>query len=385
MILMPGAVLMSFLSYSMRLLIFVSLGVGALVPFLLSMAPTYQQIIQMMFIFLLVYLGASSSHLTRHRLKLLHPHIHQDKGLSTLPLSRGDAEFNEIVNHINSMLRSLERKNELLSSCAKEAFYTSNELQISSNDVASGAHQEFEALDSLAATSEEMSTAIGDISQRLTTTTTMAKNTFEQSNKGKAALETLKTRLDAMQGMVTSNRDQIQELNAASVAIRQFVETIDQITTKINLLSLNAAIESARAGEAGRGFAVVANEVRTLASSTEEATRVISTLVEGIADKVAASNQNSLSLMELTNNASKATSEASDRLAEIETSAFNTEAEISLSHTLMREFSVANDQMCERLQKIASVSETHSQASKDTKDMVHYLEWLSSRLEQKET
>ena len=41
--------------------------------------------------------------------------------------------------------------------------------------------------------------------------------------------------------------------------------------------------------------------------------------------------------------------------------------------------------MCERLQNIASVSEQHSQASKDTKDMVKYMEWLSSRLEQKET
>ncbi len=79
----------------------------------------------------------------------------------------------------------------------------------------------------------------------------------------------------------------MSEMAEASRRVVEMMSLINEITFQTNLLSINAAVEAARAGDQGRGFAVVANEVRSLARRSSEASKDIQNLVREIQEKVA--------------------------------------------------------------------------------------------------
>jgi methyl-accepting chemotaxis protein len=140
---------------------------------------------------------------------------------------------------------------ERMSGDANHMANSARAVSENSQSVATASTQALANAQTVASASEELTTAIREISTQVNSSRTVTLVAVEASNKAEQTISTLS--------------DAVRKINAVT-------QLITEIASQTNLLALNATIEAARAGEAGKGFAVVANEVKSLANQTARAT-----------------------------------------------------------------------------------------------------------------
>ncbi len=126
----------------------------------------------------------------------------------------------------------------------------------------------------------EMSATVTEVSKNASNAATAAREADEQAKNGCEVVNTTVQTINNLASEVERTSEVIENLKGDSISIGTVLDVIRDIAEQTNLLALNAAIEAARAGEQGRGFAVVADEVRTLASRTQQSTREINDMIE---------------------------------------------------------------------------------------------------------
>jgi methyl-accepting chemotaxis protein len=182
------------------------------------------------------------------------PHIDNLTGMIASLLSGAKVT----QSSINEIMCLIEKANNELSESSSELKNASNRLSNSSNIQAA-------SLEETAAAIEEISATINRSGENTAKMAQFAHNVTNSSNVGKE--------------LAYKTANSMEEINTQVHAINDAISIIDQIAFQTNILSLNAAVEAATAGEAGRGFAVVAAEVRNLASRSAEAANEIKNIV----------------------------------------------------------------------------------------------------------
>lgn len=189
------------------------------------------------------------------------------------------AGFNLFLQKLRDMINELKN----VSNEVRESSATSDEISRNTNHQTSQQQME---ISSVVTATNEMSATSHEVARLAQSTADDAKKSQEIIQRSQSALSIAVQGVKNLSTDMGNASESITQVAARSEEITRIIDVIKAIAEQTNLLALNAAIEAARAGEQGRGFAVVADEVRTLASKTQNSTDEINSMIQSLQQEV---------------------------------------------------------------------------------------------------
>ena len=183
------------------------------------------------------------------------------------------ASFNQMAANLRDVIGQISGATTQLASAAEETSAVTEEAS-------RGARQQQSEIEHVVSAMDQMTTSVQDVAKHTATAAQAAQQADREAKSGALVATEAIGGIDTLVNGVENAAGVIQKLEQETESIGGVLDVIRGIAEQTNLLALNAAIEAARAGEQGRGFAVVADEVRTLASRTQQSTQEIQSMIE---------------------------------------------------------------------------------------------------------
>lgn len=209
-----------------------------------------------------------------------------------------ERSFNGMLDELQILIETVQRESDELAAVAAQVAASASTLQRRAVEVSAGAHSLSEELHvqqeraAAGLTTGHDARRTADAARRTAETTAAdAHELDEAAGASRAAIERAAQALLRVGADVNASATTVRALVPASEQVGHFVETVSRIARQTNMLALNAAIEASRAGEDGLGFAVVADEIRALSVESAQAAKRVASSVQRVRDDISAAVQ----------------------------------------------------------------------------------------------
>ncbi|MFP4225547.1 MAG: methyl-accepting chemotaxis protein [Desulfobacterales bacterium] len=307
-----------------------------------------------------------------------------DEGDFTLTVSerhknRAD-EIGMLMKAFASGTQRFRKQIKQLGQSSRHLLSSISQISTTASQLASSASETSSSISEVTTTVEEVSQTSQLATEKAEYVSKSAENTARISLAGKQATENTTAGINRIKEEMNYIAESTVKLSEQTKSIEEIINTVTDIADQSNILSVNASIEAAKAGEQGKGFAVVAQEVKTLADQSKEATSQVRTILGDIqkatSAAVMATERGTKSVEEAIELAEQA-GNAIDRLERQVNESSDAAAQITASNQQQRS---GIDQLSQAMESINDATQQNLDGVKQLEDAIKGLEELAQTM-----
>ena len=272
----------------------------------------------------------------------------------------------EVIKTTMDMSSELKKSGAELSDSANQASNASSQVSQAVDEISKGAVNQAESVESAAGNTQDIGRDIDEVSENVEELNAYAGEMKTSCEAAMDALNKLITQSREVQESVREIGQTIDSTNESAKEISKFSQAITEIASQTNLLSLNASIEAARAGDAGKGFAVVATEIGQLAVQSSNSADEIKKIVE----KLVQDSEASVEVMQkLNSNFDQQSDQLDDTKSNMQSMADNVENVAASTDSIaahIGQLGSAKDKLVEIISDLSAISEENAASTEET-------------------